>query len=189
MNINGSLSTQALVAALPTKAPASGTSDTVAASTEVADGVGKKDTVSLSYSAIAAAQQDDDDLAAKVSSKSSGFVPGLPDEAYAVPNWMAGYYNDITYMLTMGLPYNYVPPENVAYMEGSPQDQAAYAALLQSHIRELYDNSGLGNTAECYYALKNDPSLNEKLHQAFTESVSSDPEMMEVMSRLGISLS
>ncbi|TDV59253.1 hypothetical protein, partial [Pseudomonas sp. LP_7_YM] len=69
MNINGASHAQALIAVSPTKTPASGASGAVAASGEVADDVGKKDTVSLSYSAIAAAQQDDDGQAAKVPSK------------------------------------------------------------------------------------------------------------------------
>ncbi|TDV61778.1 hypothetical protein [Pseudomonas sp. LP_7_YM] len=189
MNINSSLSTQALVAALPTKAPASVTSDTAAASTEVADGVGKKDTVSLSYSAIAAAQQDDDGQAAKVPSKSSGGVPELPDEAYAVPSWMAGYYRDLTYKLTMGIPGNYVPPQNLAFAASSQNDMKAYASLLQTHIQAVYENSGLGNAAERYYALKIDPSLNEKLHQAFTDSVSADPEIISLMNKMGVNVS
>ncbi|TDV58490.1 hypothetical protein, partial [Pseudomonas sp. LP_7_YM] len=148
-----------------------------------------KDTVSLSYSAIAAAQQDDDGQAAKVPSKSSGFVPELPYEAYAIPSWRAGYYYDVTDAWVIEKPINDVNPKSAAYDAASPQDRQTYSLLLNSHIKGVYENSGLANTAERYYALKNDPSLNEKLHQAFTESVSADPEMMEVMNRLGISLS
>ncbi|MGA8136986.1 MAG: hypothetical protein WCA48_22945 [Pseudomonas gingeri] len=118
----------------------------------------------------------------------SAFVQDLPDEAYAIPAWRAGYYEDITSTLVTGLPGNYVNPKNSGFSAASQADNTEYGELLQKHVKETYEKNGLMNAGDRYKALSVNKDLDEHLHKEFTASVSSDPRMMELMSKLGVVL-
>lgn len=187
MNVNGASSAYTYLpissaAKTSTTKPAENTDTPKALSSSLA----KKDAVLISPSGLLAAQQPGEPRSVDHASQTAEVVP---DEAHAVPLWQAGFYHDITNEWALGTAGNYVDPKNAAYSAGSHTDQQEYAALLQTHVHDLYKNHGLSDAGERYKALKSVPGLNEKLQQEFSQSVKADSQMLSLMAKLGINVS
>ena len=118
----------------------------------------------------------------------SVFVQDLPDEAYAVPAWQAGYFRDITHEWLDGKSGDYVDPKNAGFALVSKVESHEYGDLLQKHVKEVYEKNGLMNAGDRYKALSVNKGLDQALHREFTDSISSDPRMMELINKLGLSL-
>lgn len=142
------------------------------------------DSVTAASTAAGSAANAAQDAKAK-----STFVQDLPDEAYAIPAWRTGYYEDVSSTLIMGLPGNYAPAKSAGFAAGTSADNIEYGNLLQKHVKDTYEKNGLLDATDRYKALSLNKGLEEQIHKQFTASVSADPRMMELMGKLGVALS
>jgi len=111
-----------------------------------------------------------------------------PLEAYALPSWMAGFGRDLTTGFQADTAGGYVDPKNLGWASASASELAEYSSLLQEHVSSVYENNGLSDAMSRYKALKSVPGLDERMHQQFNDSISSDQRMLALMNKLGVSL-
>ncbi|WP_152035084.1 hypothetical protein [Pseudomonas ovata] len=109
-----------------------------------------------------------------------------PVQAYALADWLKGYGRDLSNEVALGQAATYRDPANVGFDNASPEEQAEFAQLTQKHLHQLYEDNGLLEVGTRFKALACVPGLNERLHQAFNASVSSDSRMMALMGKAGI---
>ncbi|WP_175650021.1 hypothetical protein [Pseudomonas sp. Marseille-P9899] len=129
-------------------------------------------------------QTDAGSIKSSAVTESSGQTPL---EAYALPGWLQGFGRDLTNEGKVGTPGTYVDPKNVGFASASPATLSEYSELLQQHLSDVYERSGLTDINARYKAMSI-PGLNDRLHQEFNDSISSDARMMSLMDKLGVKM-
>lgn len=180
MNINGISSLYGHSPAFPSKTSVDQSSkkDNFVIEPSATHAKKRNDTVSLSPSALAVASQQPSTHTTAPMTDTKG-LPILYEAA--IPEWLSPFYIDVS---TLPGEPGYCIGQEDKFSKLSSGERAEYFSLLKSHVSNLYKQSGI----KIYEALNSDVS-NEKLHQCFITGIEEDPQLLALVSKMGIPLS
>lgn len=111
----------------------------------------------------------------------------FPVEMYQVPKWQADYMSALPNQLgSRGDWFAQAYPQAAA---ATMEERGEYSTRLHQHYQELLADNGIQGVEEHYRATILDKASSESLRQQMSERLSGDPRMVELMAKMGKTIS
>lgn len=110
-----------------------------------------------------------------------------PLEMYQMPGWQAEYMFQVPGQL--GTEANWFAKNYPQAASTSMSERVEYAELIQGHYQAVLDANSIRGTEAHYKATILDQDFSESLRQQMSESVKSDTRLVELMTKMGKSIS
>lgn len=110
-----------------------------------------------------------------------------PLEMYQVPSWQAEHMFEVSGQLGSGA--NWFAEKNPQAASVSASERNEYASLAQGFYQAVLDANGIRGVEAHYEATIRDQESSESLRQQMSELMRSDDRFMELMGKMGKSIS
>lgn len=114
--------------------------------------------------------------------------PDISTKQHAIPSWLGEHFIDMNFTLMTDEWRNRTG--NSGKLASAGADVVAeYTQLILQHYRTLQEENGIETPEQHYNQMIADPVRSEELRRQFNEILLSDPRTVELMQKIGITLS
>lgn len=110
-----------------------------------------------------------------------------PLKMYQMPSWHAEYMFEVPGQL--GVSANWFAEKYPQAAATSMSERTEYANLVQSHYQAVLDANGIQGVEDHYKATILDQDFSESLRQQMSERIQGDARLLELMAKMGKTIS